>query len=62
MKSDIIKITNHGDGFESALNETQKAAAYEELTAKETIQIELLTEEILRLEERTTPPEEKQEP
>ncbi|MBR6090812.1 MAG: hypothetical protein IKP86_12825 [Anaerolineaceae bacterium] len=47
MKSDVIKITNHGEGFEKALNETQKAAAYEELSVKETLQIELLTEEIL---------------
>ncbi len=47
MKSDVITITNREDGFEEALNETLKVAAYEGLTDKETLQLQMLTEEIL---------------
>ena len=47
MKSDVITITNREDGFEEALKETLKVAAYEGLTDKETLQLQMLTEEIL---------------
>lgn len=47
MKSDVITITNREDGFEEALKETLKVAAYEGMTDKETLQLQMLTEEIL---------------
>ena len=47
MKSDVITIANNGEGFEEALQETRKVAAYEGLNRKETLQLQLLTEEIL---------------
>lgn len=47
MKSDVITITNRGEGFEQALAETKKVAAYKGLTTKESLHLQLLTEEVL---------------
>ena len=49
MKSNIILIDNRGNGFDKALAETGKVAAYEELNHKQTIQLQLCTEEMLSL-------------
>ena len=49
MKSDVIKINNGGKGFEKALAETKKIAAYRELSGKDVLHLELITEEMLSL-------------
>ncbi len=49
MKSDIIMIDNRENGFHAALTETGKAAAFRELSHKETLQLQLCTEEMLSL-------------
>ncbi len=54
MKSDIIKIDNQGNGYAEALNETHKVAIYQGLERKESIQLQLLTEEMLSLARTVT--------
>ncbi len=49
MKSDVISITNHGDGFERALEETRKVSAYEGLGEKDAMHMLLFTEEMLSM-------------
>ena len=49
MKSDVISITNHGDGFEQALEETRKVSAYKGLGEKESLHLTLFTEEMLSI-------------
>jgi len=49
MKSDTIIIDNHGNGFAEAVKETRKAAQYRELDHKQTLQLQLITEEMLSL-------------
>ena len=49
MKTDVIEINSQGTGFENAVSATQKAAAYNGLTEKETIQLLLCSEEMLSL-------------
>ena len=46
MKTDIIGITPAGEGFAEALEETEKAAAYRSLDAKQTLRLRLLAEEM----------------
>ena len=46
MISTVCNITGNGDGIEDALNETEKVAAYEKLSKKETLQLRLLAEEL----------------
>ena len=47
MKSDVINIDNRGNGFEAALSETEAAAKYRDLDSKQTLQLRILTEELL---------------
>ena len=54
MKSDIITIDNQGNGFENALRETKKAAEYRELSEKETMRLQLFTEEMLSMAHSVT--------
>ena len=54
MKSDIIMIDNQGNGLDNALKETKKAAAYRELDARQTVQLQLLTEETLSMARSVT--------
>lgn len=49
MKSDVISITNHGDGFERALEETRKISAYKGLGEKDSLHMLLFTEEMLSM-------------
>ncbi|MBQ6509580.1 MAG: hypothetical protein IJI07_08925 [Flexilinea sp.] len=49
MKSDVISITNHGDGFEQALEETRKVSAYKGLGQKDSLHMTLFTEEMLSM-------------
>ena len=54
MKSDIICIDNHGNGFDKALAETQKVAAYQGLNGQESIRLQLCTEEMLSMARSVT--------
>ena len=54
MKSDIIQIDNRGNGFELALQETEKAAQYRELGRKEALHLRLCAEEMLSLARSVT--------
>ena len=49
MKSDVILIYNQGNGFDKSLEETRKAAAYRELSHKESLQLQLCAEEMLSM-------------
>ncbi|MBR6088740.1 MAG: hypothetical protein IKP86_02325 [Anaerolineaceae bacterium] len=49
MKSDIIRITNDGTGFEKAVNETLRIGDYEQLSDKDSLHLELITEEMLSM-------------
>jgi len=54
MKSDVIKIDNHSNGFEDAIKETEKTAQYRGLNAKETLQLQICAEEMLSLARSVT--------
>lgn len=54
MKSDIIKIDSKGKGFEDAIQETRKAAQFRGLNHKDSVQLQLLTEEMLSLARSVT--------
>ena len=49
MKSDVISITNHGEGFDQALEETRKVSAYTGLGEKDSLHLLLFTEEMLSM-------------
>ena len=46
MKSDIVHVSNKGDGLEEALRQTEATAVYRSLPKKDAIHLRLLTEEI----------------
>ena len=54
MKSDTIKIDSKGNGFADAVLETQKAAQFRGLNHKDSVQLQLLTEEMLSLARSVT--------
>ena len=54
MKSDVIKIDNSGNGFQDALIQTTKSAQFRNLSHKETLQLRLCAEEMLRLARSVT--------
>ena len=54
MKSDIISIDHEGKGFENCLKETEKFAQYQGLTAKQTIQLKMIVQEMLSLARSVT--------
>ena len=49
MKSNVIVIDNQGNGFDRTLAETKKVAAYEELSHKDSMHLQLCAEEMLSL-------------
>jgi len=49
MRSDIITIDNAGNGFQEAVDQTKKVAAYEGISELDSIQLQVLTEEMLSL-------------
>lgn len=49
METGVILIDNTGNGFENAVAETRKAAEYQQLSGKNVLQLELITEEMLSL-------------
>ena len=54
MKSDVIIIDNQGNGFDKLLEETRKVAAYEDLTHKESLCLQLCAEEMMSLARSVT--------
>lgn len=54
MKSDTILIDNQGNGFKDAIEQTKRAAQFRGLNAKETLQLQLCTEEMLCLARSVT--------
>ncbi len=49
MKSDVIHVTSKGAGTKEALNQADSTAAYRGLSKKSSIQLRLLTEEMMSL-------------
>ena len=49
MKSNVIVIDNQGNGFAKTIEEARKVAAYESLNHKESLHLQLCTEEMLSL-------------
>ena len=47
MKTDVIAISPAGEGMAEALRQTEKAAAYQGLTPKESLRLRLLGEEMM---------------
>ena len=47
MKTDVIAISPKGDGMAKALQQTEKAAAFQELTTKQGLRLRLLAEEMM---------------
>ncbi len=47
MKTDVITISPSGEGMAQALQQTEKAAAYQGLTPKESLRLRLLGEEMM---------------
>ena len=54
MKSNVIKIDNHGNGFEDVVNEAKKVAAYVEMPQEAFKHMQLLTEEMLSMAQDAT--------
>ena len=54
MKSNVISIDNQGNGFDKSLKEARKVAVYEELGNKESLHLQLCTEEMLSLARSVT--------
>lgn len=49
MKTDVIVVSSRGSRMEEALRQVDKVAAYKELSAKDALQLRLLTEETMGL-------------
>jgi hypothetical protein len=49
MKSDVVIIDNQGHGYNEALLETKKTCEYTGLNAKDSIRLQLCTEELLSM-------------
>ena len=49
MKSNVIMIDNQGNGFEKAIEEARKVAAYGALSHKDSLHLQLCAEEMLSL-------------
>ncbi len=49
MKTDVIEISNRGNGMEQALRQAEKVAAYKGLEDRSARQLRLLTEEMMGL-------------
>ena len=47
MKTDLIEISPNGEGMAEALRQTEKAAAYRDLSNKESLRLRLLSEETM---------------
>ena len=49
MKSDIIRVDNQGNGFSEAMDQAVKTAEYNGLNPKDTMRLQIMTEELLSL-------------
>ena len=49
MKSDVITINNKGKGFKEAVEATKKVADFQGLNEKDSLQLQLCTEELLSM-------------
>ncbi len=49
MKSDVIAVSNRADKIEYVLNQTEKVAAFEELSHKSALYLRLLSEEMMSM-------------
>lgn len=49
MITDTVTISNRGTGFTDALEETRKAAVYRGISQKDSVRLQLLTEEMLSM-------------
>ena len=47
MKSDVIHVKNDGAGFNAALEQAERVAEFKKLSAKDTLHLRLLTEEMM---------------
>ncbi len=47
MKTDVIEISPTGEGMAEALRQTEKAAAYRDLSSKDGLRLRLLSEEMM---------------
>jgi len=47
MRSDVIHVTNEGDGIDEALEQTEKVAVFKGLESKNALHLRLLTEEMM---------------
>ena len=54
MNSDVIHLDSRGSGFREAVEETRKVAEFKELNSTDTLQLMLLTEEMLSLARSVT--------
>ena len=54
MRTDIIEIDNQGNGFAEAMDHASRAAEYSGLKAKDTLHLEIMTEELLSLVKSVT--------
>ncbi len=54
MKSDMIRIDNQSNGFERAIEETNRVASYQGLNPKETLRLQVIAEEMLSLARSVT--------
>jgi len=54
MKSNIIVIDNQGNGYDKTIEEARKVAVYEELDHKDSLHLQLCTEEMMSLARSVT--------
>ena len=54
MKSDVITIDNQGNGFHDAVDQTLKVAVFRGMNYKDTLHLQLMTEEMLSLARSVT--------
>lgn len=54
MKSDVVKVTNSGEGIDTALSAASASAVYRGLGQKDALHLRLLTEEVLGMVRQIT--------
>jgi hypothetical protein len=54
MKSDVVTIDNKGNGFDEAVSATKKFAGFGELSEKDSLHLQLFTEEMLSMARSVT--------
>ena len=54
MKSDVIQVTSGGAGIDAALGQAEAVAVFKSLSAKDTIHLRLLTEEMMGMMQAIT--------